>query len=143
MEQMPLWNNKHIQKKNGHTYFNTRLVAAGITEVGDVWTRDEGYHQPLFDLVPKEWQDIYRAKITEMQPVGSVQQRKAEGPTLSTTRWGVAEVSAQNRPKVPARTAAEVWKEVKGLSLMPIDEYFMFRALWRKLPTMDRLHEAL
>ena len=59
VEQMPIWHNKLFQKKNGHTYFNTRLVAAGITRVGDVWTRDEGYHQPLFDLVPKEWQDIY------------------------------------------------------------------------------------
>ena len=67
-------------------------------------------------------------------------QHKTEGPTLSITRWGVAEVSALNSPKVQARTAGEVWKKVKGPNRMPIDQYLMFGALWKKLPTMDRLH---
>ena len=131
---LPLWHNRLFSKSSGRTYYSPSLIRKNVLFLRDIVQSPE-----LCEALPHTWKSVYRLHKRKLLLLRSSPPAVHHVPSF----WFHWQSSAVSRELAKpnnfcTRQSRDTWKALMALQLPDTDRHFLYRALWRKLPTGQR-----
>ena len=128
---LPLWHNRLFAKSSGRTYYSPSLIRTNVLLLRDIIQRPE-----LCEALPHTWKSVDRLHKRKLLSLRNSPPAIHHVPSF-WFHWQSSAVSRElAKPKnFCTRQSRDTWK---ALQLPDSDRHFIYRTLWRKLPTGQR-----